>query len=445
MITLSMFGLIAGLFLLMLFALRGMSLFIASPLCALIVAFSSGVTILGDKNGVNFIQGYMSGFSGFIESWFFMFLLGSLFGKLMDSTGAAKSLARWLISLFGKKHAILAVVSACAIFTYGGVSVFIVAFSVYPMAFSLFKDADIPHRFIPATLAFGSGTFTMTSAGSQEIQNWIPAKYLGTTPYAAWEVSIVVALFIAVAGFYWLSWMVKHAKNNGETFLNAQSRISKKELLALESREEEILPHPLTAVVPLILVLLTSFFTHKVLFENALIIALLSGCVSLAILNYTRIGDSSQLVGDASIGALLAIGNTAAVVGFGTVVKLSPAFGDIITVVTSVEGSSLLIAAASITLVAGITGSASGGQTIVLPELAPHYLAGGVDPDNLHRVTALSSGVLDSMPHNGYAVTTIRVICRETHQTAYLPMAGLTLFVPAAGTLLAIFLMSLGM
>src|SRR5690606_27133292 len=94
----------------------------------------------------------------------------------------------------GVKRAALAIVIACAILTYGGVSLFVVAFAVYPMAVSLFKGADLPRRFIPAAMGFGSVTFTMTSAGSPEIQNWIPVQHLSTTPYAGWEVSLVVAL-----------------------------------------------------------------------------------------------------------------------------------------------------------------------------------------------------------------------------------------------------------
>jgi len=143
------------------------------------------------------------------------------------------------------KHAVLAVVIACAVLTYGGVSLFVVAFSVYPMALSLFKEANLPRRFIPATLAFGSVTFTMT-------------------------------------------------------------------------------------------------------------------------------------------------------------------------------------------------GSASGGQAIALPILGPHYIDAGVEPEQLHRVVAISSGALDSLPHNGYVVTTIRAICGETHKDAYGPMGALTVIVPILGVILAI-------
>ncbi|WP_222708328.1 GntP family permease [Alkalisalibacterium limincola] len=184
---LSLIGLIGALVLLIVLTIRGMNLFIATPLCALIVALTSGLPLLpplAAEGQGDLVSAYMSGFTSFVAAWFFMFLLGSIFGKLMEDTGAADSVARWVISHIGPKRAALAVVLACAILTYGGVSLFVVAFSVYPTALALFRVADLPRRFIPATLAFGSVTFTMTSAGSPEIQNWIPIQYLGTSPWA---------------------------------------------------------------------------------------------------------------------------------------------------------------------------------------------------------------------------------------------------------------------
>lgn len=437
---LSMIGLVGGLLLLIYLALKGLNLFIAAPICALIVAVTGGITVFATEGTDNYVKGYMAGFASFIGAWFFMFLLGSLFGKLMENSGAADALAHWVVTKLGKKHAVFAVVAACALLTYGGVSVFIVAFSVYPMALSLFRDAKIPHRFIPATLAFGSVTFTMTSAGSPEIQNWIPTKYLGTTPFAAWEVSLVVAIFMAAAGFAWLQFMINRARANEESF-ELQDRDIK------ELTEEQIakLPHPITGFLPLLMVLSTSFLTHSTLHENALIVALLAGCLTLAGINFKHITNVQDIFSEGTYGALLAIGNTSAVVGFGAVAKLSPAFVAIVDSLTRMEGNELIGAAIAITTVAGLTGSASGGQTIALPELAPHYLENGVNPEHLHRVTAISSGALDTLPHNGYVVTTIRVICKETHAAAYLPMAALTLVVPTIGVILAIALLHLGL
>ena len=429
---LSFIGLVGGLVLLIWLTIRGMNLFIAAPLCALIVGLTGGLPIfIGDQN---FVSNYMSGFSGFIASWFFMFLLGSLFGKFMSDTGAADSVARWIVDRIGKKHAVVAVVLACAVLTYGGVSVFVVAFSVYPMALSLFKDANLPRRFIPAALAFGSVTFTMTSAGSPEIQNWIPIKYLGTSPFAAWEVSLVVAIVMASMGFAWLNRMIKKAVANGEEF----------EAMAGDPDiPERKLPHPVTGIIPLFVVLIISFSFHESLQQLALILALGGGVLTLMAINFQYFHNLSQAVNDGTTGALVAIGNTAAVVGFGSVAKATPAFMTAVEMTTSIPGNELIGAAVAVSIIAGLTGSASGGQAIALPLIGPHYLDQGVNPEELHRIVSISSGAIDSLPHNGYVVTTIRAICRETHQRAYAAVGALTVVIPLIGLVLAVTLFNI--
>ncbi|MCC5854734.1 MAG: GntP family permease [Idiomarina sp.] len=429
---LSMLGLIGGLVLLIVLTLRGWNLFISAPLCALIVAASANLPIfVGD---INYVESYMNGFSGFVAAWFFMFLLGSIFGKFMEDTGAADSVAEWIIGKLGKSQAVLAVVLACAILTYGGVSVFVVAFSVYPMALSLFKDANLPRRFIPAALAFGSVTFTMTSAGSPEIQNWIPIAYLGTSPYAAWEVSLVVAVFMAILGYWWLSKIIKQALARGEHF------VARPGDPVLTDRR---LPHPITGLIPLIVVLALSFMYHGALAQMALIVALLGGVLTLMVINWKFFHNMQEALGQATTGALIAIGNTAAVVGFGSVARVTPAFEAAVTAMTSIPGNELIGAAIAVSVIAGLTGSASGGQAIALPEVGPHYLDAGVSPEQLHRVVSISSGALDSLPHNGYVVTTIRAICNETHKDAYWAVGAVTVVVPMLGLALAIALFNI--
>ncbi|KZN40664.1 GntP family permease [Pseudoalteromonas luteoviolacea] len=426
---LSTLGLIVALSGLIWLTLRGMNLFISAPLCALVVALSSHLSLFNDTSGQDFVSLYMSGFSGFIQAWFFMFLLGSLFGKFMEDTGAADAIARYITDKIGMKHAVFAIVLACALLTYGGVSVFIVAFSVYPMALSLFKDANLPRRFIPAVLAFGSVTFTMTSAGSPEIQNWIPIKYLGTSPYAAWQESLVVALFMAVLGYFLLVKMIKKAVNNGEQFVARDGD-------PIEDKRH--LPHPITGLIPLLVVLLLSFFLHEQLQQSALIVALLGGVLAICAINFKYFKNLTQAINLGTTGALVAIGNTAAVVGFGAVAKGTPAFQEAVALMTSIPGNELVGAAIAISVIAALTGSASGGQAIALPLVAPHYLDLGVDANQLHRVVAISSGALDTLPHNGYVVTTVRAICGEKHQDAYWPLAVLTVCVPLLGVALVL-------
>lgn len=436
---LSMIGLVGGLALLIYLTMRGMNLLVVGPLSAIFVAVLSGMPLfpqLAGEGEANLVGNYMAGFSGFVTSWYLMFLLGAIFGKVMEDSGAADSVSKMIVEKLGMKYAVLAIVAACAILTYGGVSLFVVAFSVYPMALSLFKEANLPRRFIPAALAFGSVTFTMTSAGSPEIQNWIPIEFLGTTPYAGWEVSLIVAVFMMIFGYWWLKRMITKAVQRGETF------ISRDEDPVSESKE---LPNPFMGLIPLLVVLIISFIFHDSLSQSALILALLGGVISTYLLNRKYFKNFWNAVSEGTLGALIAIGNTAAVVGFGGVAKAVPAFQTAVDFMTSIPGSPLIGGAIAVSVIAGMTGSASGGQAIALPIIAPHYMDLGVNPEALHRVAAISSGALDSLPHNGYVVTTVRAICGESHQDAYGAVGALTVIVPAIGVVIAIVLFSLGL
>lgn len=435
-----MIGMFGGLALLIYLTMRGMNLLIAAPLAALAVGLLNGLPLfpqLAEEGAANFLTNYMTGFTGFIASWYLMFLAGAIFGKVMEDSGAADSVSGWIIGKIGMKRAALAVVLACAVLTYGGVSLFVVAFSVYPMALSLFKKANLPRRFIPAALAFGSTTFTMTSAGSPEIQNWIPIEFLGTSPYAGWEVSLIVAIFMMVFGYWWLKKMISKAVANGETFMVRDTDP------ANEARSE--LPNPLLSMIPLGVVLVVSFIFHDSLGTSALIVALSGGILAAFLFNKRYFQNFGKAVGEGAMGAVVAIANTAAVVGFGGVVKATPSFASAVDVMTGIPGSPLIGGALAVAVIAGLTGSSSGGQAIALPLLAPHYLDIGVDAEALHRTVSISSGSLDSLPQGGYVVTTIRSIAGETHKDAYPAFGALSVVVPLIGACLAVILFSIGL
>jgi H+/gluconate symporter-like permease len=437
---LSVIGLIGGLALLMWWTMRGMNLLIAAPLCAAFVAACSGMPLLpqlvATPDGPDLLSNYMTAFAGFLKNYYLIFLMGAVFGKVMEDSGAAASVAKWCVERFGAGSALLAVVVACAVLTYGGVSLFVVAFSVYPLAVGLFRETNLPRRFIPGALAFGSVTFTMTSAGSPEIQNWIPIEFLKTSPYAGWRVSAIVAVVMAVLGYTWLRQMVRHAVRRGEVFTARADD-------PVEGTRK--LPGPFVSLLPLIAVLGVSFVLHDRFKQSALLVALTVGVLACGLFNRRYFRSAGDAVAQGALGALIAIGNTCAVVGFGGVAKATPAFQSAVDLITSIPGSPLLGAAIAVSVIAGMTGSASGGQGIALPILAPMYLARGVDPEALHRVVAIASGSLDSLPHNGYVVTTIRAISGETHKAAYGAVAATTVIVPTLGVLLAIALFSLGL
>ena len=436
----SMIGLLGGLFLLIFLTMKGVNIIIVGPISAIFVAVLSGMPLfpqLAAEGVPNFVTSYMTGFTSFIMSWYLMFLLGAIFGKVMEDSGAADAVAKFVTDRLGLKYAVLAIVVACAILTYGGVSLFVVAFAVYPMAISLFKQANLPRRFIPATLGLGSVTFTMTSAGSPEIQNWIPIEFLDTNAYAGWEVSIIVAVFMAIVGYMWLKKLITKAVRKGEVF---------------EARPNDPtfdttrpLPNPFLSFVPLLVVLIIAFIFHDDLKTSALIIALLSGILATFLVSWKFFKNPWEAVSQGTLGAIIAIGNTAAVVGFGGVAKETEAFSLAVSAMTNIPGSPLIGAAVAVAVIAGMTGSASGGQQIALPLIAPGYLDAGVNAEALHRVVAISSGALDSLPHNGYVVTTIQSICGEKHSAAYWPMAAVTVAIPVIGVIIAIALFSMGL
>ncbi|WOE74150.1 GntP family permease [Alterisphingorhabdus coralli] len=439
---LSAIGLVGGLALLIWMTVRGVNILLAAPIAALVVALTSGLALLPPmaiNEAPDFASAYMAGFTGFFADWFFMFLLGAIFGEIMGASGAAASVAHWIVERIGIRYAVLAVVLACAVLTYGGVSVFIVSFSVYSLAVHLFREANLPRRFIPAALAFGSVTFTMTSAGSPEIQNLIPMQYLGTTAYAAWEVSLLVALLMAGLGYIWLQYMVRRAVARGEHFIERDSDTAHDKLRNL--------PPPLLCILPLAAVLavflvfqypqsvgvLSAILPAESLGKWALVVALGSGAAVAIAVGWRSRHSMPDAFSRGAVSAVIAIVNTCAVVGFGAVAKLTPAFQEALAAVQALPGDPLIGAAIAVTVIAGLTGSASGGQSIALPLIAPHYIDAGANPDQLHRTVAIASGALDSLPHNGYVVTTIRAVCGETHAAAYPAVGTLTVIVPIIG------------
>ncbi len=426
---LGMLGLLLGLLLLIVLTMRGVHIIVAAILCSTVVALFGGLNL-----ETALTQHYMEGFTGYFASWFLIFLFGAIFGKVMEDTRAAESIADWVMRTFGSTRAVLAVVAACAIMTYGGVSLFVVGFSVYPIAVALFRHANVPHRFIPGAMAFGSVAFTMTSPGSPEIQNLIPTQFFGTTPLAGGWIGFLVGFVILISGALYLKVAVRRAMAAGEGFnppearqglvrLSAGSAVQETAAAAEEGAARR-LPPAVSAFIPIVVVIVTLNVLAKVMSSTAAALVSLAIGIGLAwVLMWRHV---RRFWGSLAVGAqdaLVAAANTCAVVGFGKVAAQVPAFKSVVDALTSIPGPDLLGLALGVTLICGLTGSASGGLGIALPILAPLYLAKGVDPGAAHRVATLAAGGLDSLPHNGYVVTTIRAICGETHQRAYKPFS----------------------
>lgn len=467
-------GILLALALLIVLAYRGVSVLLLAPLSAMVAAAFAGAPLLG-----LYTQVFMTSAGGFIVSFFPLFLLGAIFGRLMDDSGAAKAIAQGLVARLGGGQAILAVVLACAILTYGGVSLFVVAFAIYPIAASLFREADIPKRLIPATIALGAFTFTMTALpGTPAIQNAIPMPFFGTTPFAAPGLGILAAAVMFGAGQWWLMRRAAAARARGEGYGAHADALPApdKELRERAAGEgfdiAELSPDPgrrappfALALLPVVVVIAAnlvfstfvipswdvSFLAEprfggvglsSVLGVWSIILALSLAILVLVAANRARLASLKRSLDDGANASVLPIFNTASLVGFGAVVAALPAFDLVREGVLGLGGSNPLVSlAVAVNVLAGITGSASGGMSIALSTLGATYLemaeAAGISPEALHRITAIATGGLDSLPHNG-AVVTLLAICGLTHRQSYGDVAMVAVVFPIAALVVVI-------
>ncbi len=460
-------GILFGLALLIAFAYRGWSVLLLAPVAALVAAAFSAEPLLA-----SWTQTFMSNSAAFIAQFFPLFLLGALFGKLMDDSASVTSIAQFMTDKLGVQRAMLAVVLAGAIVTYGGVSLFVAFFVLVPMAQALFRAADIPQRLMPAAIALGTSTFTMSAMpGTPAIQNAIPMPFFGTTPFAAPGIGIIASAIMLGFGLWWLKRTEAAARVAGEGFESEEPSpvngatedpvvreraTTAHEFDPAEIRHSEAAPKGppiLLAALPLIVVvgvnLVMSFLVLPRLDVSYLaderwgatslpavagiwsvIVALLAAIMTVIAINFRSVPILRATMGAGANASVLPILSVASLVGFGAVVAALPAFAMVRGWVLSIEGGPLVSLAVATNILAALTGSASGGLTIALDALGPAYMKlaaeTGLDPALMHRVAVIGAGTLDSLPHNG-AVVTLLSICRSTHRKSYLHivMAGI--------------------
>jgi len=467
-------GILTGLAFLMFFAFRGWSILLLAPGAALIAAAFSGEPLLA-----HWTQTFMSAAAGFVAQFFPIFLLGALFGKLMDDSGSVRTIADFMTDKLGPTRAALAVVLAGALVTYGGVSLFVAFFVLAPMGLALFKAGNVPKRLLPAAIALGTSTFTMSALpGTPAIQNAIPMPFFGTTPFAAPGLGTIAALIMFTFGMWWIGFAQARARRGGEGFetaaptapFAAADELTVRELAstAREFDPAEIDtsdrakegPSISIALLPLIVVVCMNLIVTKFVLPRldagflaepqwgptslsavggiwSVSTALFSAIVVLIALNRDRLPKLRDTVDAGANASVLPVLSVASLVGFGAVVAALPAFAMVRDWVLGIGGGPLVSLAVATNILAALTGSASGGMTIALEALGPTYMqiaqATGLDPSLLHRVAVIASGTLDSLPHNG-AVVTMLAVCGCSHRDSYLDIV----MVAVVGAILAL-------
>ncbi len=396
-------GVLVAFILLVILIYKKFPITVAAIICAGIMALLSGMDVMTTLTG-----DYMAATVAFIKNYFILFLVSAIFGRIMDTSGAAYSIGKWLGSKLGARYAIWGVSFAACVLTYGGVSCFVLVFAMYPIALVLFQEADISRRLIPGALAAGAFTAPNILWGSPGLCNVIPTTYLGTTVRSGALVSVICSIFFYVASNLYMVWENKQCHKKGEGFVPTDKI---KKLLEENANKKAI--KPIIAIIPIVVMIVALNG-----FKLDVNLAMLCGVVAAYILFWNRIDNKldTLIVGaQNSIGSIM---NTSSAVGIGGVAKITSTFNALINWVSSFSGSPLISWAAAVMVISGATGSGSGGVALACSTLGEHYLATGVDPAILHKIASCACIVLDSMPWNGVMITTMQA-CDLTHKESY--------------------------
>lgn len=415
---LSLIGIILGLAIFIAGMFKGFHILLCTLVASAVTLLLSG---LGFWAGIQ--ENYLSGFTGTYSSYFLLFFFSALFAKLLGDTGAAQSIAYKMVRLVklfpGKEKiaAVLCVAAIQAILTLGGVSLFVVTYTVVTIGYAMFKELKVPWKLFVCS-SIGSGTFTAgIFPGTPQLTNLIPMEYLGTEATAAPVLSIVCCIFSLALSIGWVVYAVRKCEKNGEGFLPTGAGITE----ALEgAREERVDELPLwKAIVPS----LALFFILNVI-KPGTVMSLLYTCI-FTYLWFCLFADTRAKLNikTACSGAVLncnqSIVALASASAFGTVVKAVPGFAYILNSLDFLPDNPYLKVIVAVNLVAGFCGSSSNGLRLSLGLLGDRFLSYGIPAPALHRLCSISSLGLDSLPHSS-AVANNYAVQRLTYKEAYI-------------------------
>lgn len=468
---LGIIGILLSLALLITLAYRGVPVLIAAPIASIVALVFSQAPLLPAYTEI-----FMPAMAGFIGNFFPVFLTGAIFGMLMTVTGYAKLIATSVTSLIGGKAAIAATVVTSALMTYGGISLFVVAFVMYPLARELFRVADIPRRLIPATIALGIFTFTMTALpGTPQVQNIIPGQFFGTGSFAGAAIGIIGSIFVIVFGMAWLEFRTRQLRKKGEHFSSVHNggeeelqngNGTKQATVTLAEPTNRVIPF-----LPLLTVFVVNFACTLYIFPAmdwsylseeqyggitlanraalwAVLVGITAAILLILLINVRHFRELIRAVGEGAKNSMFPVFSTASEVGYGAVVASVAAFAVVRDSIFNMGANAIITSVVTVSITAGLTGSSSGGMTIALTalgdELREMAIADDTSLEVMHRLTAMASGGLDTLPHSG-AVVTLLIVCGLTHKQSYKDLAVITIVGPVTAVALLVGAVSLGM
>ncbi|MBS6952174.1 MAG: GntP family permease [Enterocloster asparagiformis] len=391
--ALGVLGIIAALIILICLIFRGWHMGVVAILSSVIVILTSQMDMWPAIS-----ESFATSFKNFAGTWFLMFALGAVFGKVMEESGASVSIANTIVHAMGKKQVILIVLVTTLILSYGGIGVFVIAFTMYPICMALFKEADLPKKIFPGLLLAIPATICMSVApGVPAVQNMIPTETFGTTIYAAPVIGIICSIFIFILDYLFYTWAAKRCREKGEHFIPGPNDniVDLNDANAMKN-----LPGKFEAFVPLIVLIASMFLFQKIVSpSNYAVVLGMVLAIAVALVMFRKKLKIREALASGTTNGLNALMVTSSIMGFGGVVSASPAFTSCVNWLLGLNMSPMLLAFFSINIICAITGSSSGGLNIFLNTLGEYMLSTGINTQILHRLTCIASAGLDAMPH----------------------------------------------
>ncbi|HFI0452327.1 TPA: GntP family permease [Streptococcus suis] len=376
---------------------KNLHVIVAAPVASLIILVTNQMNIIEAMLGKE--QSYMAGLAGFLINNFVIFMLGSILARYMEASGATLTIANSILKVMGKDSpykVLLAIALITSILTYGGVSIFVVIFTLLPLSRPLFKELNINWALFPIPVFMGASTYTMTTLpGTPSIQNVIPTKVLGTSLTAAPLISLAASLVLLLFGLFYMAYCLKKSLANGETYTEDDDDT------VVDLAEKR--PNLFFSILPLLSLIGTIFLLNKT--PNVLAIGLLVSIVLSAILFYPYLPNQKELLNSGATASIVPAFATSSTVAFGTVLTLSAGFAVIQEWIQQIPGSPLISLSVSTALLSGIIGSSSGAVGIASSNFLPAYLEMGINPEILHRVVVVASAILTVVPQSGVMIT----------------------------------------
>lgn len=434
---LGLVGILLGIFLLIFLTWKGWHMGLATIVAAFAVIICNGMEIWP---GIS--ESYATSFKNFAGTWFLLFALGAIFGKVMDESGAASAISNFIVGKLGKKQIVLIILLTTAILAYGGISVFVIMFTMYPICMALFKEADIPRKLFPAMSICMAGTTCMTFLpGAPSVPNLVPTEALGTSIYAAPVIGIIGGVAVFVMDYIFFTQMIRLAAKKGEHF-----NVAAGDTIADFNDKEQLkdLPPVWKAFMPIVVLIVGAFVLMRFLTPSnyAVVTAMALACITGIVLMHDKFSAKNAVTAGFSNG-FNSLVVTSSIMGFGGVVTASPTFTKITEWVLGLQMSPILLACVGINVICAITGSASGGITIFWNTLADYMISTGINSQILHRITCIACSGLDAMPYSSGIVLANEVgKCELKDSYKYMFVSNAA--IPLIGLVIAIILYQFG-